>query len=93
MFGLHAIDLLVLLAYLAGVTALGFLSLRKVKLVSDFIMPRRFGDMSRSTHRRCRSPTNWPTKLTLVETAIGDQVFAGYDTECVVTLPALRDVE
>ena len=43
MFGLHPIDILVLLAYLAGVTALGFFSIRKVKLVSDFIMPRRFG--------------------------------------------------
>lgn len=43
MLGLHPIDILVLLAYLAGVTALGFFSIRKVKVVSDFIMPRRFG--------------------------------------------------
>ncbi|MBT3481329.1 MAG: sodium:solute symporter family protein [Opitutales bacterium] len=43
MLGLSIIDILVLLAYLVGVTALGILSVRKIKGVSDFIMPRRFG--------------------------------------------------
>ena len=43
MLGLSVIDILVLLAYLVGVTILGILSVRKIKGVADFIMPRRFG--------------------------------------------------
>ncbi len=43
LFGLHIIDLLVLIVYLIGVTLLGIWSVKKVKGVSDFIMPRRFG--------------------------------------------------
>ena len=43
MLGLTIIDILILLAYLVGVTLLGILSVRKVKGVADFIMPRRFG--------------------------------------------------
>lgn len=43
MLGLSITDILVIIAYLVGVTLLGFLSAKKVKGMSDFIMPRRFG--------------------------------------------------
>lgn len=50
LFGLHIIDILVLVAYLVGVTLLGFWSVRKVKGVTDFIMPRRFGNWMLMMH-------------------------------------------
>ncbi len=50
MFGISVVDVVVLLAYLAGVTLLGALSFRKVKQVSDFIMPRRFGKWMLTMH-------------------------------------------
>jgi len=43
MAGLHVIDLIVIVLYLLGVTALGVWSGRQVKGDSDFFMPRRFG--------------------------------------------------
>jgi len=43
MFGLHWIDLAVLAAYLAGTTALGMWTARRVHSAADFFMPRRFG--------------------------------------------------
>src|SRR3954468_977738 len=41
--GMHWIDVVVLVAYLLGVTAFGIRSVRKVRGVNDFFMPRRFG--------------------------------------------------
>ena len=43
MFGLHIADIVVLLAYLLGVTLIGLWAMRKVHDISDFFMPRRFG--------------------------------------------------
>ena len=40
LFGLHIIDILVLVAYLAGVTMLGFWSIRKVKGVGKVTFER-----------------------------------------------------
>jgi Na+/proline symporter len=50
MLGLSIIDILVLFAYLVGVTLLGILSIRKVHEVRDFIMPRRFGKWMLTMH-------------------------------------------
>lgn len=50
MFGLSVVDILVLLVYLLGVTALGIYTMRKVHGVSDFIMPRRFGKWMLTLH-------------------------------------------
>ena len=41
--GMHWIDVVVMLAYLLGVTALGVRTVRKVRGVNDYFMPRRFG--------------------------------------------------
>ena len=41
--GMQWIDVVVLVAYLLGVTALGVRTVRKVRGVNDFFMPRRFG--------------------------------------------------
>jgi Na+/proline symporter len=43
MFGLTAADYLVIVLYLAGVTALGVWTSRRVKSLNDFAMPRTFG--------------------------------------------------
>ncbi|MDF1862806.1 MAG: sodium:solute symporter family protein [Verrucomicrobiales bacterium] len=43
MFNLHVADLIALALYLLGVTALGLMAARKVKGLSDFVMPRKFG--------------------------------------------------
>ena len=43
MFNLHVADLLMLGLYLLGVTGLGLFAARKVKGMSDFVMPRKFG--------------------------------------------------
>jgi Na+/proline symporter len=43
MQGLHPIDVTVIVLYLVGITALGIWMARRVKQVSDFFMPRRFG--------------------------------------------------
>ena len=43
MQGLHPIDITVIVLYLVGITALGIWMARRVKHVSDFFMPRRFG--------------------------------------------------
>lgn len=43
MAGLHSIDLVVIVVYLLGVTALGVWAGRRVAGDSDFFMPRRFG--------------------------------------------------
>jgi Na+/proline symporter len=43
MFGLHFLDLAVLLIYLMGITVLGVWASRRVRTTSEFIMPRRFG--------------------------------------------------
>lgn len=50
MLGLSTIDIVVLLAYLIGVTVLGILSVRKISGVVDFIMPRRFGKWMLTMH-------------------------------------------
>ena len=43
MQSLHPVDIAVLVIYLVGITALGVWMARRVKNVSDFFMPRRFG--------------------------------------------------
>lgn len=43
MLGLHIIDLVVLVLYLVGITAIGVWSGRLIKNLGDFFMPRRFG--------------------------------------------------
>jgi SSS family transporter len=41
--GLHVVDILVLIVYFFGITAIGVWAARKVRDSSDFFMPRRFG--------------------------------------------------
>lgn len=48
--GLGAVNILVIVVYLVGVTWLGFWAMRKVKGVADFIMPRRFGKWMLTMH-------------------------------------------
>ena len=43
MQGLHPVDITVIVLYLVGIAALGIWMARRVKQVSDFFMPRRFG--------------------------------------------------
>ncbi len=43
MFGLHIADILVLVLYLLGMAAIGFLAAKKIKRSHDFFMPRKFG--------------------------------------------------
>ncbi len=43
MLNLHIADIAALALYLLGVTVLGLLAARKVKNLSDFVMPRKFG--------------------------------------------------
>ncbi|MEN8716641.1 MAG: sodium:solute symporter family protein [Verrucomicrobiales bacterium] len=43
MLNLHVADIVILVVYLFGVTMLGIWSARKVKSLSDFVMPRKFG--------------------------------------------------
>lgn len=50
MFGLSIADLIVLVLYLLGVTAMGLFAARRVKKTSDFIMPRRFGKLMMMMH-------------------------------------------
>lgn len=50
MFGLSIVDLIVLIVYLLGVTALGLFAARKVRNTSDYIMPRRFGKVMMMMH-------------------------------------------
>jgi len=50
MLGLSIIDLIVLAAYLGGVTYLGVRAARKVRNMSDFILPRRFGKLMMIMH-------------------------------------------
>jgi len=41
--GIHPFDIAVMVLYLVGITALGIWTARRVKNLSDFFMPRRFG--------------------------------------------------
>jgi Na+/proline symporter len=50
MYGLHPIDLAVVIVYLFGVTFLGVWSGRFIKTIGDFFMPRRFGKAFMITH-------------------------------------------
>jgi len=50
MYGLHPIDLAVIVIYLAGVTFLGVWSGRFIKNMGDFFMPHRFGKTLMITH-------------------------------------------
>jgi Na+/proline symporter len=50
MYGLHPVDLAVVIVYLFGVTFLGVWSGRFVKTIGDFFMPRRFGKALMITH-------------------------------------------
>lgn len=43
MFGLHPVDIAVLVVYLIGITLIGVWTARRVVNMSDFFMPRRFG--------------------------------------------------
>lgn len=42
-FGLHIVDIFVLVLYLLGMAVIGFWSAKKIKKSQDFFMPRRFG--------------------------------------------------
>ncbi len=42
-FGMHFVDVLVLVVYLVGITAVGIWMARRVHTLGDFFMPRRFG--------------------------------------------------
>lgn len=50
MLGIGITNVAVLVVYLIGITLLGTLSMRKVKGMSDFIMPRRFGKWMMTMH-------------------------------------------
>lgn len=50
MIGLHTIDIIVIVFYLLGVTALGVWMGRGVKGLSDYFMPRRFGKAMMMMH-------------------------------------------
>ncbi len=50
MFGIGLTDVVVVVAYLVGVTILGALAMRKIKGIGDFIMPRRFGKWMMTMH-------------------------------------------
>ena len=50
MLGLSIVDFFVLFVYLIGITLLGIYSMKKIKGVSDFIMPRRFGKWMLTLH-------------------------------------------
>jgi Na+/proline symporter len=50
MYGLHPVDLAVVVIYLFGVTFLGVWSGRFIKNIGDFFMPRRFGKMFMISH-------------------------------------------
>jgi len=43
MAGIHPLDIATIVLYLVGITALGIWTARRVKNLSDFFMPRRFG--------------------------------------------------
>jgi len=43
MLGLHAADIVVLVVYLVGITAVGLWMARRIHNIADFLMPRRFG--------------------------------------------------
>ena len=48
--GISAVDGVVLVLYLAGVTGMGLWMARRVRNISDFFMPRRFGKVMMITH-------------------------------------------
>ena len=48
--GLHIADILVLGLYLVGITVIGVWAARRIKNISDFFMPRRFGKAMMITH-------------------------------------------
>ena len=50
MLGLSIVDLFVLIGYLCGVTYIGIRTARKVRNMSDFILPRRFGKLMMIMH-------------------------------------------
>ena len=50
MYGLHPVDLAVIVVYLIGVTFAGVWSGRFIKNMGDFFMPRRFGKTLMITH-------------------------------------------
>jgi len=50
MFGLPLLDLLVIVIYLAGITALGMWTAKRVTGMGDFVMPRRFGKLFMIMH-------------------------------------------
>ena len=50
MLGLHVLDLVVLGAYLVGVTLIGIWAARRIRNIADFFMPRRFGKAMMITH-------------------------------------------
>ena len=50
MFNLHIADVVMLGAYLLGITALGVRAARSVRGLSDFVMPRRFGKIFMLMH-------------------------------------------
>ena len=43
MLGIGITDIVVIIAYLVGVTLIGAFAMRRIGNLGDFIMPRRFG--------------------------------------------------
>ena len=67
MNGLHPADIVVLVLYLAGITALGIWMARRVRNLGDFFMPRRFGKAMMITHAFGTGPlptrpSAWPRR-------------------------------
>ena len=50
MFGLHIVDAVVVVLYLAGITAVGVWAGRKIGNLGEFFMPRRFGKLMMTMH-------------------------------------------
>ncbi len=50
MAGLHIADVFVLGLYIVGITVIGVWAARRIKNISDFFMPRRFGKVMMITH-------------------------------------------
>ena len=50
MFGLHTVDIIVLVVYFIGVTLIGVWAAKLVKNIGDFFMPRKFGKTMLTAH-------------------------------------------
>lgn len=50
MFGLHALDILMLAIYLIGITVVGIRASKQIHSTGDFLMPRKFGKVMMMMH-------------------------------------------